>query len=68
MTVGRGEENERTGSRRNMQLLDDTQMHFAHTEHTEQMLCTATQRKTAISEIDKNLKHLLVKNTRKRHP
>lgn len=50
-----------------MQLLDDTQMHFAHTEHTEQMLCTATQRKTAISEIDKNLKHLLVKNTRKRH-
>lgn len=37
-----------------MQLLDDTQMHFAHTEHTEQILCTATQSKTTISELDKN--------------
>lgn len=35
LTVGRGEENERAGSRRNMQLLDYTQMHFAHTEHTK---------------------------------
>lgn len=57
LSVGRGEENKRAGSRRNMQLLDDIQMHFAHTEHTEEILCTATQRKTTISEPDKNLKH-----------
>lgn len=55
--MGRGEENKRAGSRRNMQLLDDIQMHFAHTEHTEEILCTATQRKTTVSELDKNLKH-----------
>lgn len=42
-------------------------MHFAHTEHKEQILCTATQKKTAISEIDKNLKHKLIKNTSKGH-
>lgn len=40
-----------------MQLLDDIQTHFAHTEHIEHTLYTAAQRKITISEIGKNLKH-----------
>lgn len=50
------------------QLLDNTQVHFAHTEHIEPILHAATQRQITISEIPKNLKHYVVKNTRRRHP
>lgn len=44
LTVGRGEENERGGSTRKRQLLDDTQMHFAYTEHRTNIMHSNTKK------------------------
>lgn len=57
--MGTGEGSERISFQKKTltHLLDDTQMHSAHTEHMKLILYAATQRKITISEICKNLKH-----------